>query len=120
MDTLFLVTFVITVLFGLVFIIIPGALLGVLGVSVEAAGTALARLFGSALLGFPILLWFGRLSHNKILRKGLVYSLFVYFLISLVVLTLAMLNRLMNALGWSVVALHALLAAWFGYFLVKR
>jgi hypothetical protein len=120
MDTLFLVTFIVTALFGLVLTIIPGALLGVLGVSVNNVGATLARLFGSALLGFPILLWLGRISHNKILKKGLVYSLFVYYLTSLVVLTFAMLNRQMNGLGWSVVALHAVLAAWFGYFLAKK
>jgi hypothetical protein len=120
MDTLFLFAFFVTALFGLGLSIIPGALLGVFGVSLDAVAATLARLFGSALLGFPILLWFGRISRSRVLKKGLVFSMFIYFLVSLVVLVFAMLARQMNVLGWSLVGLHAVLTAWFGYFLGKR
>ena len=120
MDTLFLVTLIVTATFGLGFTLIPVTLLGTFGVGLNAIATTIARMFGSALLGFPILLWFGRMSRSDDLRKGLVFSMFVYYLISLVVLVSAMLAGQMNGLGWSVVALHAVLAAWFGYFLVKK
>ena len=30
------------------------------------------------------------------------------------------LSGVMNALGWGMVAVHAVFAAWFGYFIVKR
>jgi hypothetical protein len=120
MNALFLVTFFVTVLFGLGLALIPGLLLGVFGVSLDAVAVTLARLFGSALLGLPILLWFGRITRSRVLRKGLVFSMFIYFLASLVVLVLAMLAGQMNVLGWSLVGLHALLMVWFGYFLGKR
>ena len=44
MDTLFLVTFIVTVFFGLGFTIIPGKVLGVLGVSVNLVAATLARM----------------------------------------------------------------------------
>ena len=119
MNTLFVVTLVIEALFAIGFIIAPGAMLGQFGVTLNDIATTFARLFGSALLSFPILLWFARKSGKPEFKKGVVYSLFAYYLVSTVLLVIAEAAGQMNVLGWSVVGIHLILLLWFGYFLVK-
>ncbi len=45
--------------------------------------------------------------------------MFVYFLVSTVLLLTTQLGGLMNALGWILVALHVLFTIWFGTFLTR-
>ncbi len=120
MDILFIVTMMVTGLFGLGFLFAPAALLAPLGVTPDAAAGAIARLFGSLLIAQPFLLWFARKSNQPAFRLGAAYSLFTYFLISAILLISIQLQGLMNGLGWILVGLHAVLAIWFGYFVVKK
>ncbi len=119
MNKLFKVTLIVEAIFGMGFVIAPGAMLGPFGVTLNAIATSFVRLFGSALISFSILLWFALKSNKSEFKKGLVYSMFAYFLVSTVLLVIAQLAGQMNALGWSVVGIHLVLLAWFGYFLVK-
>ena len=97
----------------------PRAMLGPFGVTLNAIATSFVRLFGSALISFSILLWFAFKSDKSEFKKGVVYSMFVYFLASTALLVIAQLSGQMNALGWSVVSIHVVFLVWFGYFLVK-
>jgi hypothetical protein len=119
MNTLFMVTMIVEALFALGFIIAPGAMLGPFGVILNDTATTFARLFGSAILSFPVLLWSARKSNKPEFKKGVVKSLFTYYLVSSVFLVMAQLAGQMNVLGWSVIGIHAVLLLWFGYFLVK-
>ncbi len=119
MNMLFLVSLIVEAIFGIGFVIAPGALLGPMGVTLNDIATTFARLFGSALLSFPVLLWFARKSDKPEFKKGVVNSLFVYYLISTILLVIAEIGGQMNAMGWSVVGLHVILLVWFGYFLIK-
>jgi hypothetical protein len=119
MDTLFLIALVVEAVFGIGFLIAPGAMLAPFGVTLDAAATTFARLFGSALLSFPFLLWLARRSSQAEFKKGVVKSLFVYYLISTALLVIGVASGMMNTLGWSVVGIHLVLLVWFGYFLLK-
>lgn len=119
MNALFTVTMVIEALFAIGFIIAPGAMLANFGVTLDVTATTFARLFGSALISFPILLWFARKSDQPEFKKGVIYSLFAYYLVSTVPLLIAELKGQMNILGWSVIGIHGVLLLWFGYHLMK-
>jgi len=119
MNILFLVALIVEAIFGIGFVLTPGALLGPMGVTLNEIATTFARLFGSAIISFPILLWFARKSDKAEFRKGVVKSLFVYYLVSTILLLITELRGQMNTMGWSVVILHVVLTVWFGYFLVK-
>ena len=119
MNKLFKVALIVEAIFGMGFVIAPGAMLGPFGVTLDAIATSFVRLFGSALISFSILLWFASRSYNSEFGKGVVYSMFVYFLVSTLLLVIAQLAGQMNALGWSVVSIHVVFLVWFGYFLVK-
>ncbi len=62
MAAYFVATFFVTAFFGVGFVFIPGPLLGIFGVSLDAIGVTLARMFGTALLAFPVLTWSARRS----------------------------------------------------------
>ena len=119
MDMLFLVALIIEALFGVGFVLVPVPMLGPFGVTLDAAATTFARLFGSALISFPVLLWLARKSDKPEFKQGAVYSLFVYYLVSTVLLVMTQVAGQMNALGWIVVGIHVVLLAGFGYFFMK-
>jgi hypothetical protein len=102
------------------FISIPGIMLGQFGVILNDTATIFARLYGSALLCFPVLLWYGRRSDKGEFKTGVVRGLFVYYLVSTPILLLTQTAGLMNAKGWSIVALHFVFLAWFGIYPFKK
>lgn len=120
MTTLFVVTMVLQIIFGVGFVIAPGALLAPFGVVFDPVSKAFANLYGAGLIGFVVLLWFARKSESPELKMATVYSQFAYMLVGMVILLKIELDGLMNALGWIIIAEHLILLLWFGYFLVKK
>lgn len=120
MNTLFMVTMVIEGIFALGFIAVPGVMLGQFGVTLNDVATIFARLFGSALLSFPVLLWYGRRSDKPEFKTGVVRGLFMYYLASTPILLLSETSGLMNAKGWGVVVLHLVLLVWFGAYAFRK
>src|SRR5512135_1764381 len=120
MNILFLASMIVEAIMGIGFILAPGVLLGPMGVTLDATSTTFARLFGSAIISFPFLLWLVRQSDKAEFRMGVVYTMFVYYLLSDILLLMAELGGQMNAVGWGAVLLHAVFTLWFGYFVVKK
>ena len=120
MDILFLVAFIIEFVFGIGFLIAPGPMLDPFGVILSATATTFARLFGSSLISISIILWTARRSDQTVLKRGVIYSLFVFYLVTTIILLLTEFAGLMNALGWIVVSIHLILLIWFGYFVIKK
>lgn len=120
MKTLFLIALIVESIFGLGFIFAPGALLNPMGVTLTESAATFANLFGSAIISFPVLLFFAMKSDKIDFKNGVVRSMFVYFLISGILLFITQLNGQMNSLGWSIVVLHLIFIIWFGYFLLKK
>jgi hypothetical protein len=120
MKTLFTITLVVELIFGIGFMAVPETLANTFDVTLSDFGITLSRLFGSALLGFAVLLWFGRQSTQPDTHKAALACMFSYFLLSTVFYLIAQLSGLMNAMGWSAVGLHLILSIAFGYFLLKR
>ena len=119
MNTLFLAAMIVEGLFAIGFIAVPGQMLAPYGVTLDPTAASFARLFGSALLTFPVLLSYARASADAALKRVAVRTLFVYFLVSTVLVVINQLGGLMNALGWIIVAIHVLFTVWFGAFLAK-
>ena len=120
MNTLFLVTLIIETIFGLGFIFAPAKMLEPYGVILnDPAAITFARLFGSAIIGFPVLLCLARKSENIDFKKATVYTLLTYYFLSGIVLAITQTAGLMNSLGWAIVGLHLIFVIWFGYYSIK-
>lgn len=119
MKTLFTITLIVELIFGLGFIAFPATLVGTFGVELTDFGVALARFFGSALLAFVVLLWYGRSTEEPSTHRAIVATMFTYFAIVTVFNVIAQIGGLMNVMGWATVGLHLVLAIAFGWFLLK-
>ncbi len=117
MNTLLFVATVVELLAAILFIAAPGAALTPFGVALEPSSTSIARLFRSAVLAFPVLLWHARASADAALKRVAIRTLVVYWLASAAIIAITLLGGLMNSLGWSLVAAHVMLAVWSGAFL---
>jgi len=120
MDILLLVAFIVELVFGIGFLIVPGPMLDPFGVILNATAATFARLFGSSLISISLILWFARRSDQSLLKRGVIYSLFAYYLISTVLLLQTEFSGLMNVLGWIVISIHLILLIWFGYFVFEK
>jgi hypothetical protein len=120
MKTLFTIAMWVEGIFAVGFIAVPGTMLGQFGVTLDATSTVFARLFGSALLTFPVLLWYGGRSDKPEFKIGVARGLFIYYLASTPILLLTQTAGLMNSKGWSIVILHLVFLVWFGAFAFKK
>ena len=120
MQTLFTVSLIVELIFAIGFIALPATLLGTFGVSPDAFGIALSRLFGSALLGFCTLLWYARTSRSADLHKYTIRAMFTYNLFATISLTLAQVAGIMNAMGWGAVIMHLGFTFWFGVYAFRK
>ena len=119
MKTLFLVYLIVEAIFVIVFLFAPDLLLGPMGVTLDETSTTFARLLGTLILSIPVLLFFARKSSGTEFKRGVIYSIFVYLLLSTILLLITQLKGLMNNMGWGIVILHLVFMIWFGYYLIK-
>ncbi len=107
---------IISIVCGLALLLIPGAFMGLAGVTLDPGGTAMARLVGALLIGIAIMCWTARNADPSVGREAFVLGLFVGDTLGFVVMLLAQLAGLMTAFGWVFVLLWLVLAAGLGYF----
>ena len=107
---------VVTLIFGLALVLVPGTLLSLYGITLNDAGILLARLFGAAFLGYTVLNWFARNASDSEVLRGIVLANLIMDVVGFVVTLLGQLAQVANALGWSSVALYLLFSLGFAYF----
>ena len=118
MNTLFIVFLIVEAIFGIGFLFVPDLMMGPMGVTLDETSTNFARLFGSLIISLPVLLFFARKSASMEFKRGVVYCVFVYLLLSTVLLLISQLKGSMNSMGWGIVILHLGFMLWFGYYLI--
>jgi hypothetical protein len=111
---------IVEAIFGIGFLLAPGLVMAPMGVNLDVTSTTFARLLGTLILSIPVLLFFARKSSAIEFKKGVVYSIFIYLLLSTILLLVTQLNGLMNAMGWGIVILHLAFMIWFGYYLLDQ
>jgi hypothetical protein len=107
---------VISIISGLALLLLPGAFMGLAGVTLDAGGAVMARLVGALLVGIAVLCWVARSSGPSQGREAALLGLFVGDALGFVVVLIAQLGGIMTAFGWVFVLLWLLLAAGLGYF----
>lgn len=104
--------------FGLAFILIPARLGAFYGIELRMGGLWMSRYFGAALLFIAMIYWsYSSVSPAaKSWPKLLMFSI-VYDVIQLSLTTVAVVKGVGNSMGWTTVALYAVLALSSAYFL---
>ena len=107
---------VLTLVFGISFVLIPAQLMSIYNIALDPAGMFVAQLLGASFIVIALMLWFARNSEESTALKAIVLAVFIGDSVGFVVALIGQLSGVGNDLGWSTVALYLVLALGFGYF----
>jgi hypothetical protein len=111
LSTYAIIVTILSIGFGLAFLLIPEKVAEFYGGSLNTSGIIVTRYYGSACLLLGLIYWsYSSVSPAaKSWPKLLLYSL-VYDILQLVITLMAILNKESSSMGWTSIALFALLA----------
>jgi hypothetical protein len=116
LSGLMILNAIVTAVFGVGFVLVPGEVMSLYSSEGGAVLDLMCKLFGAALIAFAAMSWLARNAPDSEARRAIVVAFFVGDLVGWVVALLAQLGGVVNALGWSTVAIYFWLAVGFGYF----
>lgn len=116
LKTLMTINAIVAIVFGVAFVIVPTQAYSLYDITADEQLIYMGQLFGAALIGFALLTWMARNATDSDARKAIVLALFISNGIGFVVALIGQLGNVVNAFGWSTVAIYLLLALGFGYF----
>lgn len=119
LNTLFIITGILGLFFGLLTLIIPGPFFAFYGGELTDAGKDATQLLGAAYLGYALLLFWATKAKDLMARRAICIGLFTHFILGLVVSLKWQIISTVNAKGWSTVAIFGLLSVGYLYFLLK-
>jgi hypothetical protein len=110
---------ILSVGYGVAFLLIPEFLINFYGVATSATPAVVLgfRFFGATLLAVGLIFWFAKESHDWSALRALLIGDAVGDIAGVLVSIWGTATGIMNAFGWSVVLIYALLLAGCGYFL---
>ena len=107
---------ILTAVFGLGFVLIPGQILPIYGVEPNASLIFLANLFGAVLLSLALLAWLSRKFNDSEARRVIILALLIGEALGLVLAFIGQINGILNALGWFIVLIYLLMTLGLAYF----
>jgi hypothetical protein len=118
-KTFFAIFAVLSVLFGIGFVLAPGQVLSNYGVENSPTVALMSRLFGGTLLAMAVILWSARDFQDESAVRAVLIGLGVSGAVNFVVAILATTSGTINALGWTTVLIYLCGAIGAGYFLTS-
>ena len=118
--TLLIIKAIVCLFFGLLLLIIPAQLFGLLGGSLSDAGKFAAREYGAAMIGTLLLTWFARNVKAADAKGAILINLLVYDAIGVVITLQVVLSGTLNALGWGIVVVYLFFAIGSACLLMKE
>ena len=115
-STFMVIYALVSAVFGLGFVLMPGQLLPIYGVEPDAALRLIGQFFGAALLSLAILAWLVRNLSDSEARRAIILALFVGETLGFIMAFIGQLNGILNVLGWSVVVVYLVFTLGLAYF----
>ena len=107
---------VVSGLFGVGFVILPGLVLDIYGMSASETSLFIGQLLGATLISLALLGWLAKNASQSEARHAIVLAMFVGEAFGLVLAVMGQLRGVMNGLGWLVVAVYLIFTIGLGYF----
>jgi hypothetical protein len=108
-NTVFLIAAILALAFGLSFLLVPGAVLPMYGISPDAPTLLMSRFFGVALVHLGLALYLIREVRDAAAVRALALAGVVGSVCGMLVALQGVLGGGTNALGWSTVAIYGFL-----------
>jgi len=115
LNSFLVVKAIISLAFGIGFVVIPAAVWSIYGVTLDPVGIFMTRFLAACLIGIGLICWLSRNADWNSL-KDITLSLCIADTIGFIVALSGQFSGIMNTLGWIVVAIWLLLALGLGYF----
>ena len=116
LKTLMIINAIVAIVFGVAFVIVPAQVYSLYDVTPNEQLKYMGQLYGAAIIGFALLTWMARNATDSDARRAIVLALFICNGICFIVALIGQLSNVVNALGWSTVAIYLFFALGFGYF----
>jgi len=116
--TYFAIFAILSLLFGIGFVLAPGSVLANYGITTTPAVAVMSRLFGGTLFALAIIQWMARDLDASTIRAVLI-GLGVADAINCIVAIAATTAGTINALGWSTVLIYLVGTLGAGYFVMN-
>ena len=119
---MFVLNSAVALLFGLGFLFFPTRALGLFGTETFVSTVLVARLFGTAMLGLGLALWFAKDITDTKVHKGMGIALLVTAIAGLVVTTLGTFasHAVIRTNGWLVMLIYLVFGLGYGYLLFLK
>ena len=120
LQNLFTINIFFAIFFGVSCALFPGWVFRLYGLPADAAAIWTCRLVGGSILGFATLMWFGRKAASIDARRAIALALFGQDSVGFIASLEIQLKGIVNIFGWLSLALYAVLALAYAYFLFIR
>lgn len=119
---MFALNSIVAFLFGLGFLFFPTRALGLFGTETFVSTVLVSRLFGTAMLGLGLVLWFAKDVKDASVQKGMGIALLVSAVTGLIVTLFGTFasNAVIRANGWAVMIVYVVLGLGYGYLLFLK
>ncbi len=108
-NTVFLTAGVLAIVFGLGFLLLPAMVLPLYGVPTDAHTLLMSHFFGAALVQVGLVLYFLRDVREPATQRAMALAGVVGSVAGVAIALMGVLAGVVNALGWSTVAIYGLL-----------
>lgn len=116
LATFLLIKAIISLAFGIPFVLAPAALMSLYGITLDPVGTLMSRYFGATLIGIGLVCLLTRRATDPKALQGITLALFIGDTVGFIVGLLGQFEPTASPLGWVNVAIWLLLALGLGYF----
>ena len=119
---MFALNSIVALLFGLGFLFFPARALGLFGTETFVSTLLVSRLFGTAMLGLGLVLWFAKDVTEASVQKGMGTALLVSAATGLVVTLLGTFasNAVIRTNGWAMMLVYLIFGLGYAYLLFLK
>ena len=107
---------VIALVFGIGFVLAPGTMATLYGMTPGPEVNLAGQFFGVELIAVGLLCWLARNVSDSAAQRAMILAFLIADVIGLIVSLMGTLSGVFNAVGWSAVVIYLLLSLGFAYF----
>ena len=119
---LFVLSAITALLLGLAFLFIPVMVLEIFGAETYVVAVLLARFFGTAMIGFGLLLWFTKDVTDEAMQRWMAISMFICAMLGLIlsVIGVSPASGVIRSNGWVTIVGYLLFTLGYAYLLFLK